>query len=98
MDGPTRRFRWERQLLPVDLRRVAPENAGSITAYRAAQWSAGAHAGEEGSDGVRCVPVEVGLGHVVTDGGAWVAVAHRDLHVPDGDPGDQAGGAEGAAQ
>jgi hypothetical protein len=42
------------------------------------------------------VPVEVGLGHVVAHGGAWVGVAHGVLHVADADPGDQAGGAEGA--
>jgi len=64
----------------------------------AAGASAGAHAGEIGGDGVGGVSGEVGLGHVVAHRGAWVGVAHRLLHVPDGDPGDEAGRAEGAPQ
>ena len=44
------------------------------------------------------VLVEVGLGHVVADGGAGVGVAHGVLHVPDADAGDKSGGAEGPAQ
>ncbi len=46
------------------------------------------HAGEEGSNAVAGVPVLVVLGHVVQPGGAWVGVAHGNLHVAHRDPTD----------
>src|SRR5664279_5497671 len=39
------------------------------------------HAGQVRGDAVGGVPVEVGSGHVIADGGAGVGVAHRVLHV-----------------
>jgi len=66
-------------------RTTAQENAG----YK--RTSVVAHPGQVGRDGVCGVPVEVRLGHVVTQCGARVGVAHGVLHVPDSYPGDEAG-------
>jgi hypothetical protein len=60
--------------------------------------SVGAHSGEVGGDGVGGVPVEVGAGHVVAQGGAAVGVPHGVLHVPQRDAADESGGAERPAQ